>query len=74
MGGNSFAGSAEFVATGTYRVYEADLSDFCGGTVYIAIRHFNVTDMFMLNVDQVEVWSTAAVEPPVEHLWGDANG
>ncbi len=67
--------AGDFTATGAYVMYEADLSDFAGETVYIAIRHYNVTDMFRLNVDQFEVFATAGEpQPPVEHLWGDANG
>ena len=66
--------SSEFVATGEYVQYEADLSDFTGETVYIAIRHFNVTDMFYLNIDQVEVWGDNGGEPQPTHLWGDADG
>ena len=64
-----------FVTAHDYAQFEADLSDFAGETVYIAIRHFDVTDMFILDVDQVEVWATPGEpQPPVEHLWGDANG
>ena len=67
--------SQEYVATGEYQQAEADLSQFCGGTVYLAIRHFNVTDMFILNIDQVEVWVNEGDVPPVPtHLWGDADG
>ena len=32
-------------------LYTVDLSDYAGMTGYIAVRHFNVTDMFYLNVD-----------------------
>ena len=59
--------SDEFVATGTYVKYEADLSEFAGQTAYIAIRHYNTTDEFRLNIDQVEIWGK-------NMLWGDANG
>ena len=46
----------EEVATGKFVRYLADLADFVGESeVYVAIRHFNVTDMFYLDVDQVEV-------------------
>ncbi|MCR5809276.1 MAG: DUF2436 domain-containing protein [Clostridiales bacterium] len=65
--------SEDFTATGEYIQYTADLSDFAGQTVYIAIRHYNVTDMFILNVDQVEIWSNEGDEPG-EPIWGDANG
>ena len=32
-----------------------DLSDYAGEEIYIAIRHFNCTDMFYLDVDDVEL-------------------
>jgi lactocepin len=48
--------SDELVATGTYENKTADLSDFVGEEeVYVAIRHFNCTDMFILNIDDVEI-------------------
>ncbi len=53
--------SSLFTATGAYVNYTADLSDFAGeDTVYVAIRHYNVSDMFILNVDDVEILVTAA--------------
>ncbi|MBR3991905.1 MAG: S8 family serine peptidase, partial [Clostridia bacterium] len=48
--------SDEFIATGEWTRYAADLSDFIGESeVYVAIRHFNVTDMFFLNVDNFQI-------------------
>lgn len=44
--------SDEFVASDNYEQFTIDLSDFTGEG-YIAIRHFNVTDMFMLNIDDI---------------------
>ena len=41
----------ETVATGVLTEYTADLSQYKGQKGYIAIRHFNCTDMFMLNLD-----------------------
>ncbi len=64
--------SAQFTATAAYVQYSADLSAFAGQTVYVAIRHYDVTDMFVLDVDQVEIWNvgggepTPTPEPPVE--------
>lgn len=55
--------SEEFVATGEYVKYEVDLTDYVGQTVYIAIRHYNVSDQFYLNIDQVEVWGEDAETP-----------
>ena len=41
--------------------YTGDLSDYAGEEeVYVAIRHYNVSDMFILNVDDVEILVTAA--------------
>ncbi len=49
----------DFTASGEYLNYTADLSDFVGAdTVYIAIRHYNVTDMFYLNIDYVQIMAT----------------
>ncbi|MBR0159000.1 MAG: choice-of-anchor J domain-containing protein [Clostridia bacterium] len=46
----------DFTASGDYVNFTADLSDFLGEeTVYVAIRHYNVTDMFYLNIDDVEI-------------------
>ena len=48
--------AGDFTATGEYVNYTADLSDFVGEEeVYVAIRHYNVTDMFILDVDDVEI-------------------
>lgn len=45
--------SEEFIATGTPTLYFVDLSAYAGQEGYIAIRHFNVTDMFVLNVGNI---------------------
>ena len=46
----------ESVATGEYVEYAADLSAYEGQQGYIAIRHFNVSDMFILNVDDFGIY------------------
>lgn len=43
--------SEEFVATGDMAYYSADLSSYAGQKGYVAIRHFNVTDQYVLVVD-----------------------
>ena len=53
----------EHVATSIWTEYTADLSSYAGQQGYIAIRHFNCTDQFRLNVDDFGVffdddWST----------------
>lgn len=40
---------------GTWRKYTVDLSSYSGQQVYIAIRHFNSTDQFMIDVDDIEL-------------------
>ena len=45
--------SEEFVATSDMTQYTVDLSAYAGQTGYIAIRHFNVSDLFELVVDDV---------------------
>jgi hypothetical protein len=38
---------------GTWRQYSVDLSAYAGQEVYLAIRHFNCTDMFAICVDGI---------------------
>ncbi len=54
--------SEEFVATSEMTKYTVDLSDYDGVEGYIAIRHFNCTDMFRLNVDDVTYTPVGATE------------
>lgn len=46
----------ETVATGVFQEYTADLSAYASQRGYIAIRHFNCTDQFQLNVDNFGVY------------------
>lgn len=46
--------SEDITATGDMQEKVIDLSSY-SGTGYIAIRHYNVTDMFRLNIDDFEV-------------------
>ena len=50
--------SDEFVATGNATAYAVDLSNYAGRTGYIAIRHFNVTDMYQLVLSGFEMYNT----------------
>ncbi|MBR2812877.1 MAG: choice-of-anchor J domain-containing protein, partial [Solobacterium sp.] len=49
--------SEDFKASGSYNNFSADLTDFAGQSVYVAIRHYNITDMFRLNVDAFVIQS-----------------
>lgn len=38
---------------GTWREYTVDLSAYAGQEIWVAIRHFNCSDMYFLNVDDI---------------------
>lgn len=57
--------SGEFVATGAYVEYIADLGAYAGQEGYIAIRHFNVSDEFILVIDDFAIVDEVA---PVTNL------
>ncbi len=50
----------ETTATSNYVAYTADLSAYAGRQGYIAIRHFNSTDQFRLNVDNFGLYGTSS--------------
>lgn len=54
----------DITATGEMTLYEFDLSDFAGMEGRIAIRHYNVTDMFYLNIDDVKVEVPNGIDVP----------
>ena len=41
--------------SGEWHQYTVDLSSYAGQTGYVAIRHFNCSDMFYLNVDDITI-------------------
>ncbi|MDY6300285.1 MAG: choice-of-anchor J domain-containing protein [Bacteroidales bacterium] len=51
-------------ATGTMTQYTFDLSEYAGQEGCFAIRHFNVTDMFYLNVDDITMSNDEVVPEP----------
>ena len=60
--------SPEYVTTGEYEEYTADLSDYTGQEGYVAVRHFNITDKYWLNLDDFGILSDGA-----EAEWLNAN-
>ena len=58
--------SEDFVATGEPTIYEIDLSRY-SGEAYIAIRHYNVTDMYRLVVSEMFT-ATAGETVTVENV------
>ena len=58
----------EAITTKVYTEYTADLTGYVGQQGYIAIRHFNITDQFYLDVDDfgiydVDEWQTPDDSP-----------
>ena len=47
--------SDDITATGVVTEYTFDLSEYAGQEGYVAIRHYNVSDMFRLNIDDVTI-------------------
>ena len=48
---------------GTWYEYTVDLSAYADMTGYVAIRHFDCSDMFYLNVDDITIVEPNATEP-----------
>ena len=59
----------ETLATGEYVMYTINLSSY-SGQGYIAFRHFNCSDMFYLNIDDITLLPAGATEEP----WTEVNG
>ena len=71
-GGSSWSNEiANFTTTGSDTQYTVDLSAYAGQTIRVAIRHYNVSDMFRVNVDYIEVLGGG--QPPVPGIIGDTN-
>ncbi|MBQ6083112.1 MAG: choice-of-anchor J domain-containing protein [Bacteroidales bacterium] len=52
---NSIGRDGETRAQGNWYEKTVDLSSYAGQDIWVAIRHFNCNDMFILNVDDVEL-------------------
>ncbi len=51
-------------AQGSWYNYNVDLSSYAGQTIWVAIRHFNCNDQFILNVDDITVYDGSAKTAP----------
>ena len=49
---------------GTWYQYSVDLSAYAGQTGYVAIRHYDCTDQFILNVDDIELVNGGVTPTP----------
>ncbi|MBR4389811.1 MAG: fibronectin type III domain-containing protein [Prevotella sp.] len=63
-----YPNTGELEATGEYLVHYVNLNKY-KGTGYLAIRHFNVTDMFRLNIDDIKI-----IAPGQSTDWVEMNG
>ncbi len=52
-----------FIGTGEYVKQTVDLSGYAGMYVKVAFRHYDVTDMYAVSIDAVEVHDSAPVDP-----------
>lgn len=64
---------ANFTAANAYQQGIVDLNAYAGQTIKIGFRHYNIRDMFILNLDLVEVFALSETPPPVEYDQGDVN-
>ena len=55
VGAKSMGRGGETKAQGNWYKYEVDLSSFDGQEIWVAIRHFNCTDWFYIDIDDVEL-------------------
>ena len=60
--------SEDIVAIGRMKAFEFDLSDYEGQYGNIIIRHYNVTDMYRLNIDDVTIGEFEADPEPVNPM------
>ena len=74
--GTTSAELGHFTASNTYQQGSVDISDFAGQTVQVAFRHYDVTDMFRLNLDLVEAEAGGSIPntpvPPTDAPITDA--
>ena len=54
-------------AQGNWYQYVVDLSAYAGQTGYVAIRHFNCTDMFYLDVDDITIADAKSCNPTADN-------
>ena len=59
---------------GSWYQYTVDLSAYAGQEIWVAIRHFNCTDMFILNVDDITLGDgTEAMAPRNDRTFQSFN-
>ena len=61
-------------STGEYVKHTFSLANYAGQTIYIAFRHYNCTDMFRLNIDDIYVGASTAPELTITGPTSVING
>jgi hypothetical protein len=67
---SDFTTIAEWTATEDWVEYTVDLSDYAEQEGYVAIRHFGVTDEFVLDVDDITLYTSTGLtgtDTPIEY-------
>ncbi len=59
----NYEGTGTAKTQGLWGLYTVDLSAYAGQMGYVAIRHFDCTDMFRLNVDDITIVQPGVTEP-----------
>ena len=62
--------SQRYEADGDWKEYTADLSDFAGKEVYVAIRHYDTYDMYWLNIDDLSLPFDNVINMTFKHNCG----
>ena len=60
-------------AQGNWYEYSVDLSSYAGQAGYVAIRHFDCTDMFLLNVDDISYTKGGGAAPTGYNVYIDGE-
>ncbi|MEZ4906778.1 MAG: choice-of-anchor J domain-containing protein [Saprospiraceae bacterium] len=50
-----------------------DLTNYIGNTVYIAFRHYNCTDWFLINIDDISVYESSTVDVGITGVVAPSN-
>ncbi len=58
----------DFTTTGEWVKYTGDASAFAGEHVHVVFRHYNITDMFMLNLDDIAITAVVNDNPQVADI------
>ena len=58
---------------GSWYEYTVDLSSYAGQVGYVAIRHFNCTDQFMLDIDDVTYLVSGGAAPSSYNIYVDGE-